>query len=162
MWVFLVLKINYRPPKRLRALFIAHYAPLLLIILIGPMTTLFHVFAFPFPEIPTRAAGLIIFFIGAFVYLKWEHYWYKTYSGQLVTGGIFQYIRHPHYASLLIIGFALSFFFYSIAAFGIAILSVPLMIWSTIDEEHLLLRQYNEEYKLYMKQVPWRLIPRIF
>ncbi|RLF62055.1 MAG: isoprenylcysteine carboxylmethyltransferase family protein, partial [Thermoplasmata archaeon] len=29
------------------------------------------------------------------------------------------------------------------------------------EEKHLL-NQYGEEYKKYMKKVPWRMIPRIF
>jgi protein-S-isoprenylcysteine O-methyltransferase Ste14 len=36
------------------------------------------------------------------------------------------------------------------------------MILSIFDEEKLLIKQYGEEYKKYMKKVPWRLIPKIF
>jgi len=154
--------LNYKPPKELRALFIAHYAPLILIILIGPLTWIFGVWELPLDMILSVAIGIIIFFIGTYVYFKWEIFWYKTYKGQLVTEGIFQHIRHPHYASLLIVGFGLALFFYSIATLVIAIIAVPLMIWSIIDEEKLLIKQYGEEYEEYMKKVPWRIIPRIF
>ncbi|MDH7516902.1 MAG: isoprenylcysteine carboxylmethyltransferase family protein [Candidatus Thermoplasmatota archaeon] len=154
--------LNYKPPKELRALFIVHYAPLILIILTGPLTALYSVWEIPVDKNLSITLGIIIFLLGAFVYFKWELFWHKTYHGQLVTEGIFRYIRHPHYTSLLIIGFGLALFFYSTFALAIAIVAIPIMIWSIIDEEKLLIKQYGEEYKEYMKKVPWRIIPRIF
>jgi len=153
---------EYKPPKKLRALFIVHYSPLLLMIMIGPLTALYGVWALPINLFISIIIGLMIFFMGAFVYFKWEIYWRKIYKGQLVTGGVFKYIRHPHYTSLLIIGFGLAFFFYSLAALLIAIIAIPIMIWSIFDEEKLLIKQYGDEYKKFMKETPWRLIPRIF
>jgi protein-S-isoprenylcysteine O-methyltransferase Ste14 len=156
------MSLKYTPPKKLRALFIIHYAPLLLIIMIGPMTALFGVWPLPIDINMSIIFGIIIFILGTFVYFKWEIFWHKTYKGQLVTEEIFQYIRHPHYTSLLIVGFGLAFFFFSIAALFIALLAIPIMILSIFDEEKLLIKQYGEEYKKYMKKVPWRLIPKIF
>jgi protein-S-isoprenylcysteine O-methyltransferase Ste14 len=153
---------HYRPPKELRALFIVHYSPLLLMIFIGPLTAFYGVWRIPIPMIFSVVLGLIIFLLGTFVYFKWEIYWHRTFHGQLVTGGIFRYIRHPHYTSILIVGFGLAFFFYSLAALLIAVVAVPVMVWSIIDEEKLLVRQYGDAYKEYMKTVPWRLIPKFF
>jgi len=154
--------LRYTPPKELRALFIVHYAPLLLIIMIGPLTAISGVWEIPVDRLITVVFGAIVFLFGVFVYFKWEIFWHKTYKGQLITDGIFQYIRHPHYTSLLIVGFGLALFFYSLAALLIAITAVPIMIWSIIDEEKLLIKQYGEEYKEYMEKVPWRIIPKIF
>ena len=154
--------LHYKPPKELRALFIVHYSPLLLIILIGPLTAFFGVWEIPTEKITTIILGIIIFLIGTYVYFKWEIHWHKTYKGQLVTKGIFQHIRHPHYTSLLVVGFGLAFFFYSLFAIAIAIIAIPIMIWSIIDEEKLLIKQYGKEYKKFMKKVPWRMIPKIF
>ncbi len=153
---------RYEPPKELRALFIVHYAPLLLIILTGPLTAIYGVWEIPVNKIATIIAGIIVFLIGTFVYFKWEIFWHRTYKGQLITDGIFQRIRHPHYTSLIIIGFGLTFFFFSLFALLIAIIAIPIMIWSIIDEEKLLIKQYGEEYKKYMNKVPWRIIPKIF
>jgi protein-S-isoprenylcysteine O-methyltransferase Ste14 len=153
---------HYKPPKELRALFIVHYAPLLLIILIGPLTAYYGVWELPIPKLASILFGVMIFLLGTYVYFKWELFWHRTYRGQLVTGGIFQYIRHPHYTSILIVGFGLAFFFYSLFALVIAFLAIPIMIWSIIDEEKVLLKQYGESYKEYMKMVPWRMIPKIF
>ena len=154
--------LKYSPPKELRTLFIVHYSPILLIILIGPLTAIFGIWKITFNQLATVSIGIIVFLIGAFVYFKWELFWHKTYKGQLVTTGIFQYIRHPHYTSLLIVGFGLAMFFYSLAALLVAIIAIPIMTWSIIDEEKLLIKQYGEEYKEYMKKVPWRIIPKMF
>lgn len=153
---------HYRPPKELRALFILHYAPLILIILIGPLTAYYGVWEIPLPKLVTILLGVTIFLLGTFVYFKWEIFWHRTYKGQLVTGGIFQYIRHPHYASVLIVGFGLAFFFYSLFALVIAVIAIPIMIWSILDEEQHLTHQYGDDYREYMKTVPWRIIPRVF
>ena len=154
--------IKYRPPKELRALFIVHYAPLLLIIMIGPLTGIYRVWKLPLDMWFSIIFGIIVFLLGTFVYFKWEIFWHKTYRGQLVTNGIFRYIRHPHYTSLLIVGFGLAFFFYSLAALLIAIIAIPIMIWSIFDEEKLLIKQYGDSYKQFMKKTPWRVIPYVF
>jgi protein-S-isoprenylcysteine O-methyltransferase Ste14 len=153
---------HYSPPKELRALFIIHYAPLLLIILLGPLTAYYGVWEIPLPRLFVIILGCAVFLLGAFVYFKWEIFWHRTYKGQLVTGGIFQYIRHPHYTSVLIVGFGLALFFYSILALAIAVIAIPIMLWSIFDEEKVLIKQYGEPYKEYMKKVPWRILPRIF
>ena len=154
--------LHYTPPKELRALFIVHYAPLLLIIMIGPLTAFYNVWRIPLDPFYIIILGSFIFLVGTYVYFKWELFWQKTYHGQLVTTGIFTTIRHPHYASLLIIGYGLALFFYSLAALLIATIAIPIMIWSIIDEEHHLIKQYGDDYKQFMKDTPWRLIPHIF
>ena len=154
--------LNYTLPRNLRALFIAHYAPLLLIIMIGPMTAMFGVFEIPFNKIFTIILGVIIFLFGSFIYFKWEIFWYKEYKGQLVTNGIFKLVRHPHYTSILIVGCGLALFFYSTLALIISLFAFPLMVWSIIDEEKLLIKKYGDDYKKFMHEVPHRIIPKIF
>ena len=51
---------HYKPPKELRALFIVHYAPLLLMILIGPMTAYYGVWKLPLPLLPTIIFGISV------------------------------------------------------------------------------------------------------
>ena len=153
---------DYKPPKELRALFIIHYSPLLLMILVGPLTAIYDVWEIPIDRYLSIIAGIVIFLIGTYVYFKWEIFWHKTYKGQLVTDGIFKYLRHPHYTSLIIVGFGLAFFFHSLAALLIAFVAIPIMIISIFDEEKLLVKQYGKEYKEYMKKVRWRMIPGLF
>ena len=154
--------LDYKPPKKLRFLFIIHYSPLLLMILIGPLTALYNIWEIPLPKLWSIILGLIIFLLGSYLYFKWEYFWHKTYKGQLVTTGVFEIIRHPHYTSLIIIGYGLALFFYSIAALIIATISIPIMIISIIDEEKLLLKQYGKNYQEFMEKTPWRMIPKIF
>ena len=154
--------LNYKPPKQLRALFIVHYAPLLLIIMIGPLTAIYNIWTLPITFVVSIIIAIVLLSIGVIVYFKWEIFWEKNYRGQLVTGGIFRYVRHPHYTSLLLIGFGLAFFFYSIASLLIAFIAIPIMIWSILDEEKLLLKQYGNEYRKFMSATPWRMIPKIF
>ena len=154
--------LKYKPPKELRALFIIHYAPLLLMIMIGPLSVMYNVWTMTPNWINAFAIGIVIFLLGTFVYFKWEIHWTKTFHGQLVTDGIFKYVRHPHYTSLLIVGFGLAFFFNSFAALVIAVIAIPIMILSILDEEKLLIKQYGEEYKKFMKKTRWRMIPGIF
>jgi len=156
------LFLEYKPPKKIRALFIVHYAPLLLIILIGPITPIYDAYKIPINIIFSIVLGIVIFLIGSYVYFKWEIFWQKTYHGQLVTKGIFKKIRHPHYTSLLIIGFGLSFFFNSILSLLVAMIAIPIMMISIIDEEKKLIDQYGNQYKEFMEKTPWRIIPWIF
>jgi protein-S-isoprenylcysteine O-methyltransferase Ste14 len=154
--------LDYKPPKTLRMLFIVHYMPLVLIILIGPLTVLYHVWEMPSSKIPTIFSGMLVFLAGALLYAKWEIFWHKTYNGQLVTTGIFKHIRHPHYTSLIIIAFGLALFFFSLVTLILAVISIPIMVISIVDEEHLLIRQYGNAYREFMKQTPWRIIPKVF
>lgn len=153
---------EYKPPKDIRTLFIVHYAPLLLIIMTGPVTPIYKIWQILPNFIPSLIIGLIIFLFGAYIYFKWEIFWEKTYHGQLVTEGIFKNIRHPHYTSLLIIGFGLAFFFNSFLALIIAIIAIPIMIVSIIDEEKRLIKEYGNDYIKFMEKTPWRIIPYIF
>jgi len=143
-------------------LFIIHYMPLLLMIFLGPLTPLYGIWILPTPLLPTVLLGICIFIAGTLFYFKWEFFWNKHYHGQLVTDGIFCYIRHPHYTSLIIIAYGLSLFFYSTIAVFLATLSIPIMIISILDEEKLLIRQYGEEYKKFMKDTPYRMVPKLF
>jgi protein-S-isoprenylcysteine O-methyltransferase Ste14 len=154
--------LRYKPPKTLRALFIVHYSPTLLIIMIGPMTSIFDIWKIPISLLFSIILGIIVFLLGTIVYFKWEIHWTKTYKGQLVIDGIFKYVRHPHYTSILIVNFGLAFFFYSTAALFISAISIPLMIWSIFDEEKLLIRQYGKKYEEFMEKTPYRIIPKIF
>ena len=159
---FLKLFSEYKPPKEIRALFIAHYAPLLLIILIGPLTPIYNKYIIFLDYIPSIITGVILFIIGSYIYFKWEIFWQKTYHGQLVTDGIFKKIRHPHYTSLLIIGFGLAFFFNSMLSLIVAVIAIPIMIISINDEEKRLIKQYGDDYKKFMEKTPWKIIPYIF
>ncbi|RLF39219.1 MAG: isoprenylcysteine carboxylmethyltransferase family protein [Thermoplasmata archaeon] len=116
----------------------------------------------PLPLLPTVISGALLFLLGSYFFIKWELFWERTYRGQLVKTGYFRYVRHPHYASLLLIGFGLSLFFYSLVALLISFIALPIMICSILDEEKELIEKYGDEYRKYMEEVPWRLFPGVF
>ena len=154
--------IKYKIPREVRALFIIHYMPLLLIIFVGPMTFVKDVYKIFAIDIISIVSGCILLICGYTIFISWSIFWTKNYHGQLITTGPFKHVRHPHYTSILILGFGLALFSNSSLALIIAIIAIPIMIISIIDEEKELIRKYGERYKKYSKEVPYRLIPKIF
>ena len=81
---------------------------------------------------------------------------------RLVTNGPYRLIRHPGYLSHILcltgIGLALS----SLVAMGLTILVVPFILWRIQREEEMLLAEFGEEYRTYMRQTKWRLIPLVY
>ena len=152
---------NYKPPKEIRPLFIIHYAPLILVMFLGPITPIYGFFRLPIAQLISIGLGIVVLAAGYGLFIKWTIFWHKKYKGQLIANGIFKYIRHPHYSSLLILGFGLALFFSSILSLLLAIMAVPIMLWSAIDEEKLLIKQYGKKYEKYLEKVPWRFIPKI-
>jgi len=79
----------------------------------------------------------------------------------LIQEGIFRYIRHPLYASLIILTWGIFFKVPSLVNLPFAILSTAfLYITSRIDEKECI-RYFGEEYKDYMKNSKM-FIPFIF
>jgi len=154
--------IKYKIPGEVRALFIVHYMPLLLITFVGPMTFVKDVYKIFAIDIISIVSGGILLICGYTIFISWSMFWTKNYHGQLVTTGPFKHVRHPHYTSILILGFGLALFSNSSLALIVAIIAIPIMIISIIDEEKELIRKYGERYKRYSEEVPYRLIPKIF
>ena len=82
-------------------------------------------------------------------------------KGKLVTTGIYGVVRHPLYMSngLLAIGMAvlLRSTYAMLFSVGYFLLFLPLIHF----EEKDLLRKYGDEYREYVKKVPWRIIPKL-
>ena len=80
---------------------------------------------------------------------------------RLVTDGVYSYVRHPMYLSIIVLLFAfslLSISFLSLVSWVIAVILFDRMM---MFEEAELLKILGNEYQNYMNQVP-RWIPRIF
>lgn len=97
-------------------------------------------------------SGLIIIAIG------WRGI--HSGSGQLVTGGIYRFIRHPQYSGfiLMIIGFLVQW------PTIITLLMAPSLMfmytWLAKKEEKEMIKLFGDEYINYMKKVP-RFFPKI-
>ena len=71
---------------------------------------------------------------------------------KLVTVGVYRYIRHPLYASLILVG--LGVFFKQISPLGVvlALVNLGAMIATAKTEEKEMVRTFGSEYALYMRQ----------
>ena len=80
----------------------------------------------------------------------------------LITTGIYSFMRNPLYSSncMMIIGWAL--LFDSIYGLSFAIIYSLLFCHIIFFEEKNLLKQYGREFEEYMIKVPWKLIPRVY
>ena len=80
---------------------------------------------------------------------------------ELVTTGIFRYIRHPLYSSLLFLTWGIWFKQPMLITFPIAVLASALLLLTAIREEHECLTYFGEKYREYMNDTK-RLIPFVF
>ena len=81
---------------------------------------------------------------------------------KIVKNGIFSKIRHPLYASAIVINLGIALAFGVVLTLIIAIVSILHWIMTALKEEEFLLQKFGEEYSLYKKEVRWRFIPGIF
>jgi protein-S-isoprenylcysteine O-methyltransferase Ste14 len=124
---------------------------------------LFAIFHFHFSLL-----GFIIFIIGFLIGIVALYYNPpsninirpdKKQGCRLVTNGIYNYIRHPMYLSVILMTFSLVLFYRSIIEFVLWIVVVINMLLKLLYEEKIW--QNDECYIEYMKKT-YRLIPFIF
>ena len=82
----------------------------------------------------------------------------------LVTNGVFRYIRHPMYSAHWLWGIAQALLIHNwIAGLASLVILLPMYLLRVKREEQMMLEQFGEEYRLYMKQtggiIPRRLKP---
>jgi protein-S-isoprenylcysteine O-methyltransferase Ste14 len=86
----------------------------------------------------------------------------EVVDGQkLVSSGPYAIVRHPMYASalLLLVGTPLALGSYW--GLGVLVPMLPFLLWRIFDEESLL-AQHLPEYRDYQKRVRHRLVPLIW
>ncbi|GAB5605323.1 methyltransferase family protein [Sideroxyarcus sp. TK5] len=76
----------------------------------------------------------------------------------LVTQGIYRYIRHPMYASLLLLGWGFFFRSPSLAGAVLAVACSAFLLAAALVEEAENVGYFGEEYRRYMKRT-WRFLP---
>jgi protein-S-isoprenylcysteine O-methyltransferase Ste14 len=87
--------------------------------------------------------------------LKWE----KT--SRLITGGVYRYVRHPMYGSLLLLRWGIFFKSPSLRDAALAALCTALLISTARSEERENIAYFGNAYVLYMQRTP-RFIPFLF
>ncbi len=80
---------------------------------------------------------------------------------QLVTGGIYQYIRHPMYGSLLFLGLGIFFKSPSLWSGGLLALVIMFLYLTALIEEQENIQYFGKEYIRFMG-VTKRFIPFVW
>ncbi|MCF3653254.1 MAG: isoprenylcysteine carboxylmethyltransferase family protein [Aigarchaeota archaeon] len=133
-----------------------------LILLIGFCLRLFFgPLLFPITDVVAWSIGGIFLLISSIISYQWHKLKGKIYEGKLVTEGIYAYIRHPHYSSIILMIFGISFLLQSLLVFLFAILNVIILNQAAKEEEGYLIKKHGAIYEEYMRKVRWRFIPLV-
>ena len=116
-----------------------------------------------------RYVGLLLFAFG-FVTMNWaEASLGKQFSvqvalqenRQLVTNGLYQYLRHPRYLSIIIFNLGIAFVFRSGLALILVLALTLVLLWRIHDEEAFMLQAFGTDWETYTKR-SWRLVPFVY
>lgn len=137
-------------------------ATVVFILLAGVYVRLFFgPFLFPLPNIVAWSVGGVFFFVGSILFIKWRKLKDEIYKGTLVTKGVYEHIRHPHYSSIILMAFGVSFLLQSLLFLLFTIFNVIVLNEVARKEEDYLIKTHGAEYEEYMKKVRWRFIPLV-
>jgi protein-S-isoprenylcysteine O-methyltransferase Ste14 len=142
---------------------------------IGMLVPLIYVFSslldFANYSLPHWAGWLGAILFAVAIWLLWRSHvdlgrnWTPTLGiradHQLVTDGVFKYVRHPMYAAHLLWAIAQVLMLHNwIAGYSFLVVSVPHYLLRVKAEEQMMLEQFGEQYESYMQRTG-RIIPRI-
>jgi protein-S-isoprenylcysteine O-methyltransferase Ste14 len=88
--------------------------------------------------------------------------WKKIYKskGQLVTTGIYEYVRHPQYLGFLLLTLGMNILWITFSTLFLWPILVILYYRLAKKEDKELEEQFGEKYRKYKRRVPM-LIPRV-
>lgn len=109
----------------------------------------------------SMALGYAVAFIGIGVFAQgWRQVHRAQKEEQLVTGGLYAYVRHPQYTGLFLALFGEGIVhwptLFSVSLFPLIVLAFT---WLARKEERAMLDQFGEAYRSYRQQVPM-FVPR--
>ncbi|MFC2132417.1 protein-S-isoprenylcysteine O-methyltransferase [Bacteroidota bacterium] len=113
--------------------------------------------------------GVVLFAFA--IWLLWRSHhdldrnWTPTvairYDPELITSGVYKYIRHPMYSAHLVWAIAQIFILHNwVAGFSFLIVQVPFIIIRIKNEEKMMIEQFGKAYTAYMDKTD-RLIPKL-
>lgn len=113
--------------------------------------------------------GLVLFLVGVSIRLvakrtlgKYYSYGLRTLRGhKIVKHGIYKYVRHPISLAVIIYGIAIPIFFESLYGFLLILGLVPCIIYRIRIEERMLVEEFGDEYREYMKKTK-KMIPKVY
>lgn len=80
---------------------------------------------------------------------------------QLITTGLYRYIRHPRYLGVIFFAIGLSLLFRSWISLAVSVPLLFVLLARIRDEEALMYKEFGQEWETYCKQ-SWRLIPFLY
>ncbi len=80
---------------------------------------------------------------------------------QLITNGLYRFIRHPRYLGLIVMGLGYALVFRAWAGIAADLILLVALIWRISDEEKMLHQGFGESWEAYSRRT-WRLVPGIW
>lgn len=80
---------------------------------------------------------------------------------ELITHGIYEHVRHPSYTGSILFFLGLPLLFNSVLGFVLVLPMILMVLLRIPIEENMLLREFGEEYREYMKRTK-KLIPSVY
>lgn len=140
----------------------------LAIVLVAPYSDHGNVAAFDEGAV-VRYFGLALFGLG-FIVMNWaEASLGKQFSiqvtlqqgHQLVTGGLYRYLRHPRYVGITVFNVGIALIYRSWLALVFVAVLAMVLLWRIHDEEQLMQQAFGAEWESYAKR-SWRLMPFVY
>jgi protein-S-isoprenylcysteine O-methyltransferase Ste14 len=75
-------------------------------------------------------------------------------TSKLMMSGIYSSVQHPHNLASVLLNLGIDFAFKSTLGLTLALASIILGYWFTLEEEKLLIRQFGDRYREYKAKVP--------
>ncbi len=118
---------------------------------------------------PMNAVGVTIFIVGLLIRVVALMNLKRNYSSflrirddhQLITHGIYKYVRHPVYLGTFLSALAIPIYATSLPGTLIALTAIPLFNYRIANEEKMLIQEYGHQYTEYMKTTR-KLLPYIY
>ncbi len=80
---------------------------------------------------------------------------------ELITAGLYRYIRHPRYLGVIGLALGVALVFHSWIGLAVGIFVSGILVLRISDEEALMHREFGPTWEAYCKQ-SWRLIPYLY
>jgi len=118
---------------------------------------------------PMNVVGALSFIVGLIITVNAQMTLKLNYSStlkireghQLITHGIYKYVRHPVYSGVILRAFAIPIYATSLLGFLFALMAIPLFNYRIGVEEKMLIEEFGDEYLEYTKAA-WKLFPYLY
>jgi protein-S-isoprenylcysteine O-methyltransferase Ste14 len=136
---------------------------LIMMVPIGVATVWFDFLLLPIPWSLSWLISVAVLAVGIYIFVlskrefdrSGQKLTPKAYgTSRLMTSGIYSSIRHPHNLAGMLLNLGIAFCFKSAVGLVIAIASIMVGYWFTLEEEGLLTQQFGDRYREYKAKVP--------